>query len=73
MNIRLRDNRLRSVKITHRLTNNHAVLSDLFVEIDSAKDGSPVAAFASIKQAAQWLQDEGFSYVLGTNGVWSRA
>jgi hypothetical protein len=65
--------KIKSVKITHRLTNNFPVLSDLFVEIDNAKDGSPVAAFASIKQAAQWLQDEGFSYVLGTNGIWSRA
>jgi len=64
---------VKSVRITHRLTNNYAVLSDLFVEIDNAKDGSPVAAFASTKQAAQWLTEEGFSYVLGTNGIWSRA
>jgi hypothetical protein len=64
---------VKSVRITHRLTNNYAVLSDLFVEIDNAKDGSPVAAFASTKQAAQWLTEEGFAYVLGTNGIWSRA
>jgi hypothetical protein len=67
------NNKIKSVKITHRLTNNYAVLSDLFVEIDNAKDGSPVAAFASTKQAAQWLTEEGFAYVLGTNGIWSRA
>jgi hypothetical protein len=42
------------------------------MEIDDLK-GNPVAAFASIKQAAQWLKDEGFAYVLGTNGIWSRA
>jgi hypothetical protein len=66
------DEKIKSVKVTHRLTNNHAVLSDVFMEIDDLK-GNPVAAFASIKQAAQWLQDEGFAYVLGTNGVWSRA
>jgi hypothetical protein len=64
---------VKSVRITHRLTNNYAVLSDLFVEIDNAKDGSPVAAFASTKQAAQWLTEEGFAYVRGTNGIWSRA
>ena len=64
---------IKSVKVTHRLTDNHAALSDLFVEIDNAKDGSPVAAFASTKQAAQWLTEEGFAYVVGTNGVWSRA
>jgi hypothetical protein len=49
------------------------VLSDVFMEVNDVKDGSPVAAFASIKQAAQWLKDEGFTYVLGTNGIWSRA
>jgi hypothetical protein len=64
--------KIKSVKVTHRLTNNHAALSDVFMEIDDM-EGSPVAAFASIKQAAQWLQDEGFTYVLGTNGIWSRA
>ena len=68
-----KDSKPVSVRVTHRLTNNHAVLSDVFMEIDDVKDGSPVAAFASIKQAAQWLQDEGFTYVLGTNGIWSRA
>jgi hypothetical protein len=68
-----KDNKPVSVRVTHRLTNNHAALSDVFMEIDDMKDGSPVAAFASIKQAAQWLKDEGFTYVLGTNGVWSRA
>jgi hypothetical protein len=67
-----KDNKPVSVRVTHRLTNNHAVLSDVFMEIDDM-DGSPVAAFASIKQAAQWLKDEGFTYVLGTNGIWSRA
>jgi hypothetical protein len=69
----MKDNKPVSVRVTHRLTNNHAVLSDVFMEIDDAKDGSPVAAFASIKQAAQWLQDEGYAYTLGTNGIWSRA
>jgi peptidoglycan hydrolase-like protein with peptidoglycan-binding domain len=64
--------KIKSVKVTHRLTNNHAALSDVFMEIDDM-EGSPVAAFPSIKQAAQWLQDEGFTYVLGTNGIWSRA
>lgn len=66
------NDKIKSVKVTHRLTNNHAALSDVFMEIDDM-EGSPVAAFASIKQAAQWLQDEGFTYVLGTNGIWSRA
>jgi hypothetical protein len=68
----MKDNKPVSVRVTHRLTNNHAALSDVFMEIDGM-DGSPVAAFASIKQAAQWLKDEGFTYVLGTNGIWSRA
>ena len=66
-------NRPTSVRVTHRITHNHPALADLFVEIDNAADGWPVAAFASIKQAAQWLQDEGFTYVTGTNGIWSRA
>jgi hypothetical protein len=44
----------------------------LFVEVDDISKPAwrPVAAFASIKAAAKWLEDEGFKYVHGSNGIW---
>jgi hypothetical protein len=56
------------------MTSNIPSQTDLFVEVDdiSQPANRPLAAFASIKAAAKWLQEEGFTYVVGTNGVYSR-
>ena len=62
----------RAVKVNVLKTDNHNHRSDLFVEIDdiSSRAWKPVAAFASLKAAAKWLEDEGFKYVHGSNGIW---
>lgn len=62
----------RAVKVNILKTDNHPSRADLFVEIDdiSSPVWKPVAAFASVKAAARWLEDEGFSYVHGSNGIW---
>lgn len=62
----------RAVKVNVLKTDNHNQRSDLFVEIDdiSSRAWKPVAAFASLKAAAKWLEDEGFKYVHGSNGIW---
>ena len=62
----------RAIKINIRTTGNHLSRSDLFVEIDdiTSKVWKPIAAFASLKAAAKWLEDEGFQYVYGSNGIW---
>jgi hypothetical protein len=56
------------------MTSNIPSQTDLFVEVDDISQPAwrPLAAFASIKAAAKWLQEEGFTYVVGTNGVYSR-
>ena len=63
----------RAIKVNIRTTDNHPSRSDLFVEIDdiSSPVWKPVAAFASLKAAARWLEDEGFKYVHGSNGIWT--
>lgn len=63
----------RAIKVNIRTTDNHPSRSDLFVEIDdiSSPVWKPIAAFASLKTAARWLEDEGFSYVHGSNGIWT--
>jgi hypothetical protein len=62
----------RAVKVNVLKTDNHNHRSDLFVEIDdiSNRVWKPIAAFASLKAAAKWLEDEGFKYVHGSNGIW---
>lgn len=62
----------RAVKVNVLKTDNHNQRSDLFVEIDdiTSKIWKPIAAFASLKAAARWLEDEGFKYVHGSNGIW---
>ena len=62
----------RAVKVNVLKTDNHNHRSDLFVEIDdiSSRAWKPVAAFASLKAAAKWLEDEGYRYVHGSNGIW---
>lgn len=62
----------RAVKVNVLKTDNHNQRSDLFVEIDdiTSKVWKPIAAFASLKAAAKWLEDEGFKYVHGSNGIW---
>lgn len=60
-----------SVRITHRMTGNVPKQTDLFIEVDDLK-GMPVAAFSSGMKAAAWLRDNGFSYVPGSQGIWSR-
>lgn len=56
------------------MTSNIPSQTDLFVEVDDISQPAwrPLAAFASIKAAAKWLQEEGYRYVVGTNGVYSR-
>lgn len=63
----------RAIKVNIRTTDNHPSRSDLFVEIDdiSSPVWKPVAAFASLKAAARWLEDQGFKYVHGSNGIWT--
>ena len=62
----------RAVKVNVLKTDNHNHRSDLFVEIDdiSNRVWKPIAAFASLKAAAKWLEDEGYRYVHGSNGIW---
>lgn len=64
---------IRTVKVNILTTDNHPSRSDLFVEIDdiSSPVWKPIAAFASLKAAARWLEDEGFKYVHGSNGIWT--
>lgn len=63
----------RAVKVNILKTDNNPKRADLFVEIDdiSSPVWKPVAAFASLKAAARWLEDEGFKYVHGSNGIWT--
>jgi len=59
------------VRVTHRMTGNIPKQTDLFVEVDDLK-GTPVAAFTSGFKAATWLRDNGFTYVPGSQGLWSK-
>lgn len=59
------------VRVTHRMTGNIPKQTDLFVEVDDLK-GTPVAAFSSGFKAAAWLRDNGFTYVPGSQGLWSK-
>jgi len=59
------------VRVTHRMTGNVPKQTDLFVEVDDLK-GAPVAAFTSGFKAATWLRDNGFTYVPGSQGLWSK-
>jgi len=59
------------VRVTHRMTGNVPKQTDLFVEVDDLK-GTPVAAFTSGFKAATWLRDNGFTYVPGSQGLWSK-
>ena len=65
---------MNTVRVTIKMTTNIPSQTDLFVEVDDISKPAwrPVAAFASLKAAAKWLQEEGFTYVVGTNGVYSR-
>jgi len=65
---------MNTVRVSIKMTSNIPSQTDLFVEVDdiSAPSLRPLAAFASIKAAAKWLQEEGYRYVVGTNGVYSR-
>jgi len=65
---------MNTVRVTIKMTTNIPSQTDLFVEVDDISKPAwrPVAAFASLKAAAKWLQEEGFTYVIGTNGVYSR-
>ena len=59
------------VRVTHRMTGNIPKQTDLFIEVDDLK-GTPVAAFSSGFKAATWLRDNGFTYVPGSQGLWSK-
>jgi len=59
------------VRVTHRMTGNIPKQTDLFIEVDDLK-GAPVAAFTSGFKAATWLRDNGFTYVPGSQGLWSK-
>jgi len=63
-----------TVRVSIKMTSNIPSQTDLFVEVDDISQPAwrPLAAFASIKAAAKWLQEEGYRYVVGTNGVYSR-
>lgn len=65
---------MNTVRVSVKMTSNIPSQTDLFVEVDDISKPAwrPVAAFASIKAAAKWLQEEGFTYVIGTNGVYNR-
>jgi hypothetical protein len=65
---------MNTVRVSIKMTSNIPSQTDLFVEVDDISQPTwrPFAAFASIKAAAKWLQEEGFTYVVGTNGVYSR-
>jgi len=65
---------MNTVRVSVKMTSNIPSQTDLFVEVDDISKPAwrPVAAFASIKAAANWLKEEGFTYVIGTNGVYSR-
>jgi len=65
---------MNTVRVSIRMTSNIPSQTDLFVEVDDISQPAwrPLAAFASIKAAAKWLQEEGYRYVVGTNGVYSR-
>lgn len=65
---------MNTVRVSIKMTSNIPSQTDLFVEVDDISQPAwrPLAAFASIKAAAKWLQEEGYRYVVGTNGVYSR-
>jgi len=65
---------MNTVRVSVKMTSNIPSQTDLFVEVDDISQPAwrPLAAFASIKAAAKWLQEEGFTYVVGSNGVYSR-
>ena len=58
------------VRVTHKLTQNFPK-NDLFIEIDDLQ-GNPVSAFSDTRQASRWLESNGFRYVEGTGGIWTR-
>lgn len=58
------------VRIRHILTRAWPH-DDLFIEVDDLK-GAPVAAFSSSREAARWLEKQGYSYVPGSAAIWSR-
>ena len=58
------------VVVHHKLTQNFPK-NDLFIEIDDLQ-GNPVSAFSDSRAASRWLESNGFRYVEGTSGVWTR-
>ena len=58
------------VRVRHKLTQNFPK-NDLFIEIDDLQ-GNPVSAFSDTRQASRWLESNGFRYVEGTGGIWTR-
>ena len=60
-----------TVVVRHRLTKN-LPHNDLFIEVDDL-ERNPVAAFSSAASAAAWLVNNGFEYVEGSQGIWSKS
>lgn len=58
------------VVVHHKVTQNFPK-NDLFIEIDDLQ-GNPVSAFSDSRSASKWLEANGFRYVEGTSGVWTR-
>ena len=58
------------VVVHHKLTQNFPK-NDLFIEIDDLQ-GNPVSAFSDSRAASRWLEANGFRYVDGTSGIWTR-
>lgn len=44
----------------------------LFVEIREATSRTLIASFDSTKVAARWLGDQGYRWVTGSSGLWSK-
>jgi len=64
----------RTVRVHVKLTQNQVPPTDLHIEVDDLTSPGyrPVAAFTSLKAAANWLTEQGYTYAIGTNGVWGR-
>ncbi len=58
------------IQIRYKLTKNFPS-NDLFIEIDDLQ-GNPVCAFTNSRQAARWLHANGFYYIAGSSGIWTR-
>lgn len=66
----MKDKQIIRVKV--KLTNNRPFPTDLHVEVEDANTKEPVGAFPSLKVAHQWLVEGSYTYLHGSNGLWTR-